>query len=165
MHREYQASTMQFLSLDYRIMLLFSVPPVFGMLKHGTYIFVHHIISPYYINKISLSYLKKKKKEKKGPLCLALLAISFLNIKCIFFTKQIGGTYCGLCCLCMYVFWRYQLVALWHKALEENITVYLGSVVGRPTFTSWLSGCHLEKDVWGRRPPSPAEGNRVANGS
>ena len=81
------------------------------------------------------------------PVCLALLAISFLDIKWIFFFfffyQENRSSLLWIMLSCIYVFWRYQL-ELWQKALEENLTVYLGQVVRMPTLlyclsTSWVT--------------------------
>ena len=88
------------------------------------------------------------------PVCLALLAISFLNIKCFFFFYQENRSLLWIMLSCMYVFWRYQL-ELWQKALEENITIFgtgcwkthiavmliheLGHLKRKPQNSTWLS--------------------------
>ena len=62
-------------------------------------------------------------------MCLALLAISFLGIKCIF-PQENRRSLLWVMLFCINVFWRYQL-ELSQKALDENIIEYLGRGCGK----------------------------------
>ena len=77
-----------------------------------------------------------------SQLCLALLEISCLHIKCIIFQEN-RRSLLWVMLFCIYVFWRYQL-ELGQKALGENIIVYLGTGCEINTllyslYTSWAT--------------------------
>ena len=102
--------------------------PLSGLpLKHIYYVFLSYIVHRNWTSDKMLGFMLSyvfvfitHKHCSSRPVCLALLAISFLNIKCFFFfflTKKIGA-YCGLCCL-VYMFsegtsWSYDR-KLWRR--------------------------------------------------